>query len=79
MPLRRRGDGRLALEGGARSVAGMTIGQGCNQGEPSPLCLALNLDFSILKHEKLRGKINGYSGTFGKGEAAEFFLHELAA
>jgi hypothetical protein len=36
-------------------------------------------DFSILKHEKLRGKINGYSGTFGKGEAAEFFLHELAA
>ena len=34
--LRREGDGRLALEGGARSVAGMTIGQGCNQGETSP-------------------------------------------
>ena len=32
----RGGDGRLALKGGARSVAGMTIGQGCNQGEASP-------------------------------------------
>ena len=40
MPLRRRGDGRLALEGGARSVAGMTIGQGCNQGEASPFLLS---------------------------------------
>ncbi|OWV16389.1 hypothetical protein B7990_11655 [Fibrobacter sp. UWB4] len=37
---RRRGDGRLALEGGARSVAGMTIGQGCNQGEASPFLLS---------------------------------------
>jgi hypothetical protein len=36
-----------------------------------------NLYFNGRKN--LRGKINGYSGTFGKGETAEFFLHELAA
>ncbi len=27
---RSSGSGRLAMEGGARSVAGMTIGQGCS-------------------------------------------------
>ena len=47
----------LPLEGGARSVAGMTIGQGCNQGETSPL---YSIDFTRLLRFA-RNDVQGYT------------------